>query len=178
MEKNKMKTNEELKGGETKMEYKIFGKFNQERINEILRVEQENGLTAENLLAEASKENNPLHELFEWDDTEAANQYRLFQARVLINEVKVIVDSKEYFAFENVQVSVDNLGGETTERVYKPIVEILNNDDLREQIIYSALRQHEYWEKQNEKYSELSPIVKSAKKVRHLLQKEWQKKKK
>jgi hypothetical protein len=156
--------------------YKISNKLNQERINEILRVEKENKLTAENLLAEASKVDNPLHELFEWDDTEAANQYRLFQARVLINEVKVIIDSKEYYAFENVQVSVDNLGGSetTTERVCKPIVEILSNEDLREQIIFSALRQHEYWEKQNEKYSELSPIVKSAKKIRHLLQEKWQ----
>ena len=166
----------------TQIEYKISDKLNQERINEILRVEQQKGLTAEALLEEASKKSSPLHDLFEWDNSEAGHLYRLQQARVVINEVKVIIENKEYYAFENVQVSVPNAIGNNsanideppiTQRVYKPIVEILNNEDLRKQIISSALRQHEYWERQNEKYSELSPIIKSAKKIRE----QWQKKK-
>lgn len=170
----------------TQIEYKITDKLNQDRINEILRIEQEKGLTAEALLDEASKKSSPLHDLFEWDNDEAGNLYRLQQARIIINEVKVIIESKEYYAFENVQIAVPNaLTGKTesldeppiTQRVYKPIVEILSNADLRKQVINSALRQHEYWERQNEKYSELSPIVKSAKKVRKTLEKKWQKKK-
>jgi hypothetical protein len=168
------------------IEYKITDKLNQERINEILKIESEKGLTAEKLLQEASKKLSPLHDLFEWDDSEAAHLYRLQQARVVINEIKVIIENKEYYAFENVQVAVPNSlvnGIENldeppiTQRVYKPIVEILSDKDLRNQIISSALRQHEYWERQNEKYSELTPIVKSAKKVREELQKKWQKKK-
>ena len=170
----------------TQVEYKISDKLNQDRINKILKVEQEKGLTAENLLEEAQRKDSPLHDLFEWDNDEAGKLYRLQQARVIINEVKVIIESKEYYAFENVQIAVPNIltnGTESldeppiTQRVYKPIVEILNNTDLRSQIINSALRQHEYWERQNEKYSELAPIVKSAKKVRKVLEKKWQKKK-
>jgi hypothetical protein len=169
-----------------KIEYKVTDKLNQDRINEILKIETAKGLTAERLLEEASKKSSPLHDLFEWDDSEAGHLYRLQQARVVINEVKVIIESNEYYAFENVKIAVPNAitgSSETddeivTERVYKPIVEILNNKELRQQIINSALRQHEYWEKQNEKYVELSPIVKTAKKVREKLVKQWQPKKK
>lgn len=164
------------------VEYKVTDKLNQDRINEILRIESEKGLTAERLLEEASKKSSPLHDLFEWNNSEAAHLYRLQQARIVINEVKVIIESKEYYAFENVHIAIPNvIGGSSesldeppiTQRVYKPIVEILNDKDLREQIINSALRQHEYWERQNEKYSELTPIIKSARKVRG----KWQKKK-
>jgi len=167
----------------TKLVYKITERLNQKRIDEILRIESEKGLTAERLLEAASKKTNPLHDLFEWNDSLAAHNYRLQQARVFINEVKVIIENKEYYAFENVKVSVfgrennsENL--HKTERVYKPVMEILSNEELRQQIINSALKHHEYWEAQNEKYSELSPIIKAAKKVRQSLQNKWQKKNK
>ena len=48
---------------------------------------------------------------------------------------------------------------------------------MRKQIITSALNHLSYWEKQNEKYSELTPIIKTASKVRKKLQEKWQKKK-
>ena len=80
------------------IEYKISGKFNQEIIDEILKVEQDKGLTAESLLEEANKKSNPLHALFEWDDKEAGHLFRLQQARMIINEVKVIIESKEYYS--------------------------------------------------------------------------------
>lgn len=41
-------------------------------------------LTASRLLEEAAQEAHPLHDRFTWDDTEAAHQYRLQQARHII----------------------------------------------------------------------------------------------
>ncbi len=49
--------------------------------------------TAEELLKEASKERSPLHSQFEWNDTRAAQQYRLVQARVMIASLRVEVVS-------------------------------------------------------------------------------------
>jgi len=48
-------------------------------------------LTAEIVVADAKKASSPLHDWFEWSDTEAARQYRLVQARSLIQRVTVIV---------------------------------------------------------------------------------------
>lgn len=165
-----------------KIEYKVTDRFNEDCINEILRIEKEKGLTAESLVEMAKDEDNPLHNFFEWEDSLAGEKWRLQQARVLINEVKVIIEEKEYYAFENVQIAVLE-GGEqqvskNKERVYKPVIEIISNQELRRQIVDSALNKLSYWEEQNSKYEELHPIIKSAQKVREQLDKEWQKKKK
>jgi hypothetical protein len=48
-------------------------------------------LTPEAVVEDASNENSPLHELFEWDDSVAAHQFRLHQARMVITSVEVEV---------------------------------------------------------------------------------------
>lgn len=158
------------------VEYKITEKLREDCIAEILRVERKKGLTPKNLVEEAKDESNPLHEFFEWEDSVAANEYRLYQARVLINEVKVIIDQKEYFAFENVAIKVSEKS-EETERVYKPVAEIIQNEELRKQILKSALHSLTYWQEKFSKYEEVKPIVKSIIKVRKKLEKKWQQKK-
>ena len=165
------------------VEYKITEKFTQEVIDEFLSMSNDNRLTPENILESAKKKKSPLHNMFDWEDSLAGQKWRLHQARIIINEVKVKIDDKEYYAFENVIVSVpkeESKSGDcdvSAKREYKPVIEILSDEDLRRQVIKSALNHLEYWEKQNEKYSELSPIIKSAQKVRKDIDKKWQKKK-
>lgn len=47
-------------------------------------------LTPALVLAEAEDPNSPLHALFEWNDSVAADRWRLQQARELIRSVKVV----------------------------------------------------------------------------------------
>ena len=42
----------------------------------------------EYLIREARKKSSPLHSLFEWDNTAAAKEYRLLQARLIINSLE------------------------------------------------------------------------------------------
>lgn len=48
-------------------------------------------VTPEALLKEAMPKRSPIHNVFNWDDTEAARQWRLWQARASIREVCVKV---------------------------------------------------------------------------------------
>ena len=89
------------------MEYKITGRMNKKVIDEILEVKKKKGLTAKSVIEKATNKKSAMHKLFEWDNTKAGKAWRLQQARVLINEVKIIVENKEYYAFENVSVDVD-----------------------------------------------------------------------
>jgi hypothetical protein len=158
------------------IEYKTTGKFTPEVIEEIVAIQKGQGLTAETLLDEAKKKSSPLHEFFDWDDSSAAEKFRLQQARILINEVKIIVDSKEMYAFENVRVVVTQASEdikEQTAREYKPIVEILNKEEYRLQVIKQALENISYWKEKYSEYSELKPIFLSIDKVK----KKWQNKK-
>lgn len=62
--------------------------------NEVLQgIYDRNGhLTAELVLKEAEGAENPLHRFFEWDDSEAAHRYRLFQAGALIRRCRITVE--------------------------------------------------------------------------------------
>ena len=67
-------------------------------IKELEKVQKIHGsLTAQNVLNVAQKKTSPLHKLFEWDNSKAAEKYRMHQARVLINnvEIKYISDGEE-----------------------------------------------------------------------------------
>lgn len=58
-------------------------------------LEETGGLTPERLLDASKEENAPLHNEFEWDDTVAANNYRLGQAALIIRSIVVHVEKKE-----------------------------------------------------------------------------------
>src|SRR6185437_11347508 len=62
--------------------------------DELERLRQTNNgeLTAELALDAARPKSSPLHDGFEWDDTVAAEQHRLTQARSMIRSVVIVPD--------------------------------------------------------------------------------------
>lgn len=68
------------------------GEAKQEAIRQRLEALAENGrLTPAAVVEDAASEESPLHEYFEWDNSEAARKYRLSQARRLIRSVEVVI---------------------------------------------------------------------------------------
>lgn len=61
---------------------------------QLLKLRKEGALTAADVVADARRPDSPLHELFEWDDSVAAERYRESQARSLIRSYQLSV---EYF---------------------------------------------------------------------------------
>jgi hypothetical protein len=62
---------------------------------ELLRQQCKGELTPEDVLSDAKHDNSPLHSFFEWDNTAAAHQHRLAQARGLIRSVVAIYVDEE-----------------------------------------------------------------------------------
>jgi hypothetical protein len=149
------------------MEYKITEKITEKVVKEILNIKEKKGLTAEEVLSQAQKKNSALHDFFTWDDSVAAEKYRLQQARILINEVKIIVNTEEYYAFENVNIKVNDSETEPLEttRQYFTRDEIISTPSLRQQIILRAYNNIIYWKKQYECYAEFQPIIEGIKRV-------------
>jgi len=50
-------------------------------------------LTPDDVLKDAKSVKSPLHDQFEWDDSDAARQWRLGQARTLIRSVKIEIET-------------------------------------------------------------------------------------
>ena len=63
------------------VEYKVTDRISQPVIDKLLELSKKNNLTAREIVEEARKKNSPLHDFFEWDDSIAAEKYRLAQAR-------------------------------------------------------------------------------------------------
>lgn len=94
-------------------------------IRKILREieERNNGLTAEAVVEAAKPVTSPLHARFTWDDTRAAREYRIMEARVLIRRFHVVPaeDGTKVREFHRVAPktyrSIDNLSEEDAQTV-------------------------------------------------------------
>lgn len=90
---------------------------------ELERLEQEhNGLTAEIVLQAARRKRSELHKLFEWDDSSAAEKWRMHQARNLIRSVRVTVNDVKQAPARPIFVR--------TEDVYRPVSSVVQRMDL------------------------------------------------
>jgi len=97
---------------------------------------QSNGVIRPADVVEAAREEaSPLHGLFNWDDTEAAHQYRLLQARKVL-QVYVTVEEA---GGTNVRAFVSLTQDRTKEGGgYRSMVDVLSDDALRAQLLQDA----------------------------------------
>ena len=114
---------------------------------ELERIRKKHGtLQPEDVVEEASRDGHPLHDCFTWDDTEAARQHRLEQARHLIR-VLVIVraddDSDEPLTVRAYAHIVDESEDEDEDstRHYISMTEGLSDDIMRARILADALKE-------------------------------------
>lgn len=154
--------------------YKTTRKITSKVLGEICTIEKEKGLTAKNLLKQAKNKKSSLHNFFDWENNSAGHQWRLQQARALINVIQIVVEEKMHYAYENVRITTKNGG---SQRVYKPKFEIISNEELRLQLVRRAIEHIKYWQEQNKSYNELKPIFVSIERTTKQLEKKWQKNK-
>ena len=96
------------------------------------------GVTARDIVKYATPTDSPLHDSFTWNDKEAGDRYRLWQARQLLSSVTIEVDSKGGMAnfYESVMVDKDD----KRERRYFDIDTIIKTPRLRRMVKQQILR--------------------------------------
>ena len=88
-------------------------------------------LMIDHVLEAAKDEDNILHRHFEWDDSEAAKQYRREQARSLIQKCKIVVlDSTptQVRAFISLPSDRESGGG------YRMVAHVMGDADMKEEL--------------------------------------------
>ena len=126
--------------------------------------ERDNGIVPQAVVDEARDKASPLHDCFEWDNTRAAEKYRIEQARRMISHLVVVINyetGKTQKAFFNVEIP-DNGG---TKVAYVDVEWALTDKDLRKQVLQNALEELVYWQKKYKEYSEFKGIVREITKV-------------
>jgi hypothetical protein len=123
-----------------------------ERLEEIRRGRR---LTPKAVVDDARPARSPLHPCFEWNDSLAAEKYRLEQARGLIQNVVVVYEApkgKKLPVRAFVSVTKNN------EREYTSISAAVRSPNLRQQLLEEALAEIVLWRQKYSRLQELSAI--------------------
>ena len=133
---------------------------------ELKRIAESNGgiLKAEDVVESAKVETSVLHDCFIWDDTAAAVQYRLYQARNLIRCVVTFEPRKEVTvrAFVSLTPDRENPGGG-----YRNVIAILENKTHREQMLADAFAELKVFETKYQALTELAEVFEVIRKVKN-----------
>ena len=143
----------------------VYGEF-------LWRLREENGdfLSPETVVEKAKPKASPIHDFFEWDNSVAAEKYRVWQARYLLGRIEVIVQSDgeddQVRAFHNISVQTD---GDEHERGYVTLRDVQANADYLEIVLENALDEIKAWQKRYGQYKRLKvftplkPVFKAIK---------------
>lgn len=106
------------------------------------------------VVARASDPASAMHSWFQWDDTEAAQAYRLQQARQLLRVFVTVEtkDNKPVRAF--VSLGTDRYG----EGGYRTMAEVLSDEEMRAQLLADAVKELRSAERKYRQLQELSGV--------------------
>lgn len=126
------------------------------------RIRSTGELTAEAVVEDSRPPEAVLHPWFEWDDRIAAEEFRKEQARNLIRNVVVAVSPTEPERTVRAFVVVNELGDDT----YEAIHTVMEDSQLRKQVLERAMREFQSWQRRYQEYAELAKVFSAAAKVK------------
>ena len=110
----------------------------------------------EQVLDKARDEDSELHKCFDWNDSTAAEKYRLFQAKQVINHLIVIQRNDEEKESQPVQFRVMLKNERTKESGYKQTIVMVRDEDEYRKLLEQAYAElHSF----KQKYSCLSELA-------------------
>jgi len=123
----------------------------------ILIKDQNNGFIDPAVVVEFARDKmTALHGRFEWDDTEAAERYRIWQARMIIRlELVIIPGGKDKPVRSFISLVTDRRAEQ--DKGYRFMMDVLSDDTLRGQMLEEARRDMLIFRR---KYSQLTELVK------------------
>jgi hypothetical protein len=125
-----------------------------------------NGYRSTEVIVDAAKnENSPLHNEFEWDDTEAAHKFRLAQAGALVRRVKFTLireneeDKKINITVQRAYQSRESARDKANpDHGYEPIEVIMRNETKRHELVSQVLKELQAYRKRYASFMELKDV--------------------
>ncbi len=119
-------------------------------------------VTPKIVLEDARSNSSPLHDYFTWDDTVAAERYRLSQANYLLRSISITIISNgetvPIRAFYNIKVS-DEEEESLTQSVYVNFDRVVSDKEVRRQVLEAAYKELLGWKERFKQYKEFEDIV-------------------
>lgn len=118
-------------------------------------------LRADAVVQIASDPSSPLHRYFTWDDARAAEKQRLREAQMLIKNVEIFIEplNIKVRAFTSLDLDRQNQGG------YRLTTAVMADQDLRDQLLSTALRELKEMESRFRHLSDLANVWTASQEV-------------
>lgn len=149
-------------------------KRNSKVVQELRRIAKENeGVLQPELVVQAARlPSSPLHSHFTWDNGDAAEKYRLIEAQKLIRTTIELLPCPDG-SKRPVRVFV-SLRDERREEEsgYRLMTEVMDDTQMRQQLLNDALADLEAFQKRYESLQELAEVFTAVRKVRSKLKTE------
>lgn len=129
----------------------VFKADAQKVADEISEIGEE--VTPAEILEKARNPKTELHKCFEWDDTKAAEKYRLHQARLIVCNLVIKEENK---GEEYAPIRVFHKTGQSG---YKPISLIMKNQSEYEALLARAMQELRSFKAKYHSLSELEEIM-------------------
>ena len=123
-------------------------------------------LLAENVVDYARDPDTTLHDQFDWDDTAAADKWRLHRARNIILKVRVTISRGDDRAPVSIRAFV-SLNADRGDRTgYRVTTAVLSDVDLRASLLAEAKDEMQGFRRKYRALSELADVFEAMKRVR------------
>lgn len=135
--------------------------------DELERIRMENGgiLRPADVVNAAKEEKNLLHDCFEWDDSKAAHDHRLWQARELIRVTIRVLPSSE----KTVRAYVSLVDDRKKDGGYRSIIDVLTDEELSRRMLEQALHELNSVRRKYHMLKELSDVFNAIDKAQESL---------
>lgn len=138
-------------------------------ISALKRIANKSGgvLNPEEVVEAARPVSSVLHNQFCWEDDKAAQNYRIWQARVLIRTtvryIEINGDRRAARVFVSLSTDREDEGG------YRDVIAVLNDKSMRQQMLEDALNELRTFEVKYSHLKELDAVFRASKTARNQL---------
>lgn len=118
--------------------------------------------TPRDVVQAARRKDSPIHSLFEWDNREAADKYRLDQARRHVNHLRVVIEPSSGAhtkAFHSIAIQRES---QPPAFGYVSMRTVHGDDAMREQVVAKARAELRGWRERYEEYRDVFGVVLNA----------------
>lgn len=134
--------------------YKVKAQVVGEEIEKIKA--KEGAISSEIIVKNAKSANSPLHPLFEWNDTVAADKFRKYQANQILHCLVIVEEDKEPTrAFVNIESGTKP----GQKGLFLNIQDALTNENTREVVLRNAYAELIAFKQKYAKLSELAKVI-------------------
>lgn len=118
----------------------------------------EGAVTPEDVLEKAKDKNSELHKCFEWDDSIAAQKYRLQQARAIIVNLVYSPRTEDEHPVRCFQIT-------TEKKTYRPTTQVLVQEDEYQALLKRAKAELEAFKRKYHTLTELEAIFEAMERI-------------